>query len=48
LRYSGHWLERSFAEERGEEVEMSRSIVAIAIAVIVVAVVVYLILRLIM
>jgi carbon starvation protein CstA len=46
LRYSGHWLERSFAEERGEEVEMSRNLVVIVIAVIVVVVFVYLILRL--
>jgi uncharacterized membrane protein YidH (DUF202 family) len=46
LRYSGHWLERSFAEERGEEVEMSRNLIVIAIAVIVVVVFVYLILRL--
>ena len=42
----GHCSERYFAEERGEEVEMSRNLIVIAIAVIVVVVFVYLILRL--
>jgi hypothetical protein len=46
LRYSGHWSERSFAKERGEEVELSRNLVVIVIAVIVVVVFLYLILRL--
>jgi hypothetical protein len=46
LRYSGHWSERSFTEERGEEVRMSRNVIAVAVVVIVVVVFVYLILRL--
>ena len=46
LRYSAHWSERSFTEERGEEVGMSRNVIAVAIVIIVVVVFVYLILRL--
>jgi hypothetical protein len=46
LRYSGHWSERSFTEERGEEVRMSRNVIVVAIVVIVVVVFLYLILRL--
>ena len=46
MRYSGHCSERCFAEERAEEVEMSRNLIVIVIAVIVVVVFVYLILRL--
>jgi hypothetical protein len=37
---------RSFTEERGEEVGMSRNVIAVAIVIIVVVVFVYLILRL--
>jgi hypothetical protein len=46
LRYSGHWSERSFTEERGEEVGMSRNVIVVAIVVIVIVVFLYLILRL--
>jgi hypothetical protein len=46
LRYSGHWSERSFTEERGEEVGMNRNVIVVAIVIIVVVVFVYLILRL--
>jgi hypothetical protein len=45
LRYSRHWSERSFTEERGEEVEMSRNVIVVAIVVIVIVVFLYLILR---
>jgi preprotein translocase subunit SecG len=46
LRYSGHWSERSFTKERGEEVGMSRNVIVVAIVVIVIVVFLYLILRL--
>jgi hypothetical protein len=46
LRYSGHWSERSFTGERGEEVRMSRNVIAVAVVVIVVVVFAYLIQRL--
>jgi hypothetical protein len=46
LRYCGHWSERSFTEERGEEVGMSRNVIVVAIVVIVIVVFLFLILRL--
>jgi cobalamin biosynthesis Mg chelatase CobN len=45
LRYSGHWSERSFNEERREEVGMSRNVIVVAVVVIVIVVFLYLILR---
>ena len=45
MRYSGHWSERSFTEERGEEVGMSRNVIVVAVVVIVIVVFLYLILR---
>jgi cobalamin biosynthesis Mg chelatase CobN len=45
LRYSGYWSERSFTEERREEVGMSRNVIVVAVVVIVIVVFLYLILR---